>query len=167
MVLHHGHLPAGVMASHMITHDLYPLPHSIEILEWCCPPSRSDVSQISEFQWDEDIGPFLNTVEMVFCSQHHVECKGWMNSMRLGSFRVNHTGTQSDSVDTYPWQHGAAKGSQLPPLPEEECLTWGDINTALTMGKECLQEDGAIFIDANIEGTGLINEPNSDGHPWS
>ena len=37
-----------------------------------------------------------------------------------------------------------------------------DINAALTMGEECLQEDGAIFIGANIEGRGSINEPNSD-----
>ena len=55
-----------------------------------------------------------------------------------------------------------AKRSQLPPLPEKECLAWGDINAALTTGQECLQEDGAIFIGANIEGRGSINEPNSD-----
>ena len=70
--------------------------------------------------------------------------------MSLGSFRINHSRTQSDSVNTYP------------PLPEKECLTWGDVNAALTTGKECLQEDGAIFIGANIEGRGSINKPNSD-----
>ena len=64
-----------VMAGQVITHDLYPLPHSLEILESCCPPSSSDISQISEFQSDEDIGPYLDTLEMVFCSQHHAECK--------------------------------------------------------------------------------------------
>ena len=85
-----------------------------------------------------------------------------MNSSRLGSFRIDYSRTQCNSVNIYPGWHGVAKRSYPSPFLKEECLAWGNVNTTFTVSKEHLQEDGTILIGANEEKERLIDEPNSN-----
>ena len=85
-----------------------------------------------------------------------------MNSSRLGSFSINYSCTQCNSVNTYPGWHGAAKRLYSSPFLKEECLDWGNTNTTLAASKERLQENGTILIGANEERGRLIYEPDSD-----
>ena len=85
-----------------------------------------------------------------------------MNSSRLGSFRIDYSQTQHNSVDTYPGWHGTAKRSYPSPFVKEECLAWGNIDTTLAASKECHQEDGTILIGANQKRGRSIDEPDSD-----
>ena len=85
-----------------------------------------------------------------------------MNSLRLGSFRIDYSQTQCNSVNTYPGWHGATKRPYPSPFSQEECLAWGNIDTTLAVNKECLQEDGTILIGTNKERGRSIDEPKSN-----
>ena len=65
---------SGVVVSHMITGHLDPLPHPVKVGEKCCPPKRSHVSAVLEFEWNEYMDPLLDSMEEVSYGNHHPEC---------------------------------------------------------------------------------------------
>ena len=65
---------SSVVGGHMITGHLDLLPHPIEVGEICCPPKRSSVSVMLEFEWNEYMQPLLDSMEEVSHGNHHPKC---------------------------------------------------------------------------------------------